>query len=91
MYNQKKHHQDRIVARRMKYMSYVFIYSPFVKPEVIEKDTKRARKTKPWDCGRSGCKYCSNPRRAWGLTTIKEQIAKVRTDEMLKEYYDDVA
>lgn len=91
MYNLRKHHQDRVVANRMKQLRYIFIYSPFNSEEKQKKDKARARKTKPWDCGNPGCPTCSNPRRVWKRITNKEILSYKKEKEMMDEYFDDVA
>lgn len=87
MYNQRKHHQDRIVTKRMKRANLISSSIDLVSEEVLQKVVGRARKTKPWDCGRPQCSICGNPRRVWKYRTRKEEMADFIQKEMLGETY----
>jgi len=44
-------------------------------------------KHKALNCGRPRCRYCMNPRKAYGYKTLQEEINDVVFKEALKDLY----
>lgn len=82
MYQQRLHHTQRVVTRRLK----TYYATTVVDLSTIDGRTRgRARKTKPWDCGRPRCRLCSSPRVTHGYPTRKEYMADYSLREQLAD------
>lgn len=76
---ERRTHTAQAVERQVQIFHF---YNP---GQVPTETVGKWRKRKAFNCGRSRCKLCCNPRRLWGWVTFPEKRAEVAFQQALED------